>query len=175
VFGRIVNNKKSEDTLLDMCKRLSFASKEKRQIPRFLIFSPCEVPTIGNAVVATLTSKVNELARMVDAFSAVSGQSAVNWPSRESPPKPVDPMPVTDVVVLRNSPKDLTSPSSRTNFLDSLHPAASSDIAELKNSANKWKVVVKSKATANSLDDKAKKFQHDSSASMKCILVLLKV
>ena len=64
--NRVVIRAKDEDNILEMSKTLVNAAKQKVNIPKFVIFSPCEVPTIGDAVSATAISKINEMSRKLD-------------------------------------------------------------------------------------------------------------
>ena len=64
----MVSYAKDDENITDMCKSLATAAKQNVLIPKFVIFSPCEVPAIGESVHATVVSKVNELSRKLDGF-----------------------------------------------------------------------------------------------------------
>ena len=50
----MVTDFKDEDNILNMCKTLVAAANQNLKIPKFAILSPCEVPTIGEAVIPQL-------------------------------------------------------------------------------------------------------------------------
>ena len=54
--NRVVIRAKDEDNILEMSKTLVNAAKQKVSTPKFVIFSPCEVPAIGDTVSATVTN-----------------------------------------------------------------------------------------------------------------------
>ena len=66
ITTRMVTHSKDEDNILNMCKTIVAAAKQNLKIPKFVILSPCEVPTIGEAVNAIVVSKIIELSRKLD-------------------------------------------------------------------------------------------------------------
>ena len=95
VQTQMVTHSKDEDNIFKICKTLVAAAKQNLKIPKFVILSPCEVPTIGEAVNATVVSKVNELSRKLDSVladishpsSSLSDRSLVLPQSHDSMPK----------------------------------------------------------------------------------------
>jgi len=61
--GQVISHVKDDENIFDVCKLLESATKEKKNISRFVIFSPFETPIIGDAVSATLASKANVMSR----------------------------------------------------------------------------------------------------------------
>ena len=57
-----------EENMIKMCKLLVTAAKQNVLIPKFVIFSPWEVPAISEFVHATLVSKANEFSKKLDGF-----------------------------------------------------------------------------------------------------------
>ena len=170
---RLIRCQKDDENVLDICKWLSTASKEKRKIPKFVIYSPCEIPTIGDAIVATLTCRMNELSRKIDSLSELNKQhfavqATSAWPSSAQSSCAKDQSnPPTYAVVLKNCPSNLSSPLLRKDFIDKICPEAANDISEVKRSSSEWKIVVKSKPAASSIADQMKKFQPGLLASVK--------
>ncbi|KAK2710267.1 hypothetical protein QYM36_013794 [Artemia franciscana] len=64
--GRVICHVKDDKSIIAMVKLLVSAVKEKKNMPRFVIFSICETPVIGDAVSATLASEANEISRKID-------------------------------------------------------------------------------------------------------------
>ena len=59
--GQVISDAKYNKNIVDMCKLLVSAATEKKNIPCFGIFSPCETSVISGTVSATLASKVNKV------------------------------------------------------------------------------------------------------------------
>ena len=165
----MVTHSKNEDNILNMCKTLFAAAKQKLKIPKIVILTPCEVQTIGEAVNATVVSKVNRLSRKLDRvlanishpLSSLSDQSLVLPQSHDSMPKP------SYAVILKNPPKELKGPTERQAFIDSLCPSPGSDVSELRRDKNEWKLVVSSKETASLIVEKAKRCDPTPNAPLK--------
>ena len=119
VTTRMVTHSKDEYNIHNMCKTLVDAAKQNLKIPKFFIHSPCEVPTIGEAVNATVVSMVNDLSRKLDSVlenishpsSSLSDQSLVLPQNHDSMPKP------SYVVILKNPPKELKGPTEHKAFI----------------------------------------------------------
>ena len=169
VTTRMLTHFKDEDNILIMCKTLVAAAKQNLKIPKFVILSPCEVPTIGEAVNATVVSKINEISRKLDSVlanishpsSSLSDQSLVLPQSHDSMPKP------SYVVILKNPPKELKGRTEHQTFIDSLCPSPGSDVSELRRGKNEWKLVVSSKETACLIVEKAKRSDPILNATLK--------
>ena len=173
IQSRCVKNAKDEDNVFDICKQLNQAAKDNLPVPTFVIFSPSETPTIGEAVSATLVSKVNELSRKIDGFLENATHSGPVWPARIDTNVTINPAPApTFAVILKNCPANLTSPNARKDFVDKLCPEASGEISELKKSASEWKLVVKSKRAANKIAENAKNSTSGISVSVKSPLFI---
>ena len=80
--NRVVIHAEDEDNILEMSKILVNAAKQKVNIPKFVIFSPCEVPAIGDADSTTAISKINKM------FRKLEGALATLTHPQISPPKP---------------------------------------------------------------------------------------
>ena len=76
--GRVISHVKDDKSIIAMVKLLVSAVKEKKNMPRFVIFSICETPVIGDAVSATLASKVNGISRKIDGFIDLTTRSLLN-------------------------------------------------------------------------------------------------
>ena len=169
VTTRIVTHSKDEDNILNMCKTLVAAAKQNVKIPKFVILIPCEVPTIGEAVNATVVSNVNELSRKLDCVLAnmshpsgsLSDQSLVLPQSNDSMPKP------SYAVILKNPPKELKGPTECQAFIDSLCPSPGSDVSELHRGKNEWKLVISSKEIASLIVEKAKRSDPTLNVTLK--------
>jgi len=59
--GQDVNHVKDDENIIDRCKLLVSAAKEKTNILHFVIFSPYETLVISNFVSTTLATKVNKI------------------------------------------------------------------------------------------------------------------
>ena len=80
--SRFVRNVKCEDNVTEICKWLHARDKEKKPMPKFVIENPCSVPTLGDAVVATLAVKVNELGRKIDYLVESNNNKSISTPSK---------------------------------------------------------------------------------------------
>ena len=161
ITNRLVTYSKDEDNIIEICKILVSAAKNNVSMPKFVIFNPCSVPVIGDAVNATVTAKVNELSRKLDNFLATQSAPATSiFTSSRSAPETSKPRNSTYSVVLKNPPKELNGPNDRKAFIDSFCENTN-DISELRKSANEWKLVVRSKAAAAKIVEKAKSSKPD--------------
>ena len=79
VTTRMVTHFKDEDNILNMCKIVVAAAMQNLKIQKIFILSPCEVQTIGEAVNATVISKINALSRKLENISHPS--SSLSDPS----------------------------------------------------------------------------------------------
>ena len=61
-------NKDSEN-VLDLVKAVYRCSKDKKVLPRFVIYEPDEVPESADAVGACITTKVNQMCRKLDSVT----------------------------------------------------------------------------------------------------------
>ena len=166
IQSRMVSYAKDEDNITDMCKSLVSAAKQNVPIPKFVIFSPCEVPAIGEAVHATVVSKVNELSRKLDGFMLNTSRSTVTLPDKSQSSQTAPPRPLYSVI-LKDPPTDLKCPSERKAFIDKLCPCPDGDITELRRSNTEWKLVVRSKQTASQIVDAAKRAKPSLNISLK--------
>jgi hypothetical protein len=114
--------------VLDICKWLFTAPKEKLMILKFVIYSHREIPIIGDAIVATLTCRMNELSRKIDSLSELNVQhlavqAAYASPSSAQPSCTKNQSkPPTYATVLKNCQSNLSSPLLRKDIIDKICP-----------------------------------------------------
>ena len=119
----------------------------------FLIFSPSNIPVIGDTIAASVASQVNELNQKIDGLTQTKAnkQKLAGFIRAHAPANHLlrNAKPLTYAVVLKNCP-NLSLPEQRKEFVDSLCPIAPKDIEQLERSDKEWKAVVRSKNAANS-------------------------
>ena len=116
---------KDEDNIFDTCKELNQVAKDILPIPTFVIFSASEIPTIGEAVLATLVLNANEPSEKIDSFLENARHSVPVWPARIDTNVTANPAPApTFALVLKKCPVNLASPSASKDFIDKLCPGA---------------------------------------------------
>ena len=166
--NRVVIRSKDEDNILEMSKTLVNAAKQKVNIPKFVIFSPCEVPAIGDAVSATANSKINEMSRKLNGALATltHPQMSLPKPSQQSL-NCAPPSKLSHAVMVKNPPTDLKGPNERKVFLDSMCQNSVEDVTELKCTKNEWKLVVRTKTAATKLVETMKTSSPSLNASLK--------
>ena len=152
---------KDEENFTEICRWIHQAHAKKTKLPTFVIDSPCSVPTTSEATAATVAIKVNELSRVIKNHFAINANKPIEWPSASNQPdKP------SYAIVLKNLPESLDTPSARKRFIDSVC-ADTSDISELRRVKSDWKLVVRSKNTAETIVESIKTNQPQISAAIK--------
>ena len=63
ISSRLIKCQKDDDNTLNLYQWFATAAKKKQFIPIFVIYSPSEIPVIGDAVAASLVSQVNKINR----------------------------------------------------------------------------------------------------------------
>ncbi|KAK2709505.1 hypothetical protein QYM36_013237 [Artemia franciscana] len=101
---------------MDIGKLLQKCSKEKQQLPKFLIYNPQEVPATSELVGACITSAVNQLCRKLDKI--MHSATAQPIPSLSINEKQV-PAPPSHAVIIKNPSKTLSSHETRKNVIES--------------------------------------------------------
>lgn len=144
---RVTARDKSSDNVIDIMKVFKLCDEKNISLPRFVLYQPDDVPIIPGEISATLTRKVGELCRKFDSFVESEYQLRNPYHSRENNGKHKQ----TYAVVLKNPPQGLTDPESRKDYLNGLCGQTSNDIVELRPRKSAWSVLVKDKATADSI------------------------
>ncbi|KAK2708130.1 hypothetical protein QYM36_013894 [Artemia franciscana] len=119
------------------------SAKQNVLIPKFAIFSPCEVPAIGECVHATVVLKVNEFLRKLDGFMLNASRFPPAWLTSSSLLNQHLPHQST-LLYFRTPQKTFKRPNERKTFTDKVQPNPNI-IAELCRSNDEWKLVVRSK------------------------------
>ena len=130
--------------MLDLVKAVYRGFKDKKVLPRFFIYEPDEVPESVDAV--GITTKVKQMIRKLDSVTEHLKQAPMWWPTAVTTKQHSTPLPY--LVVVKNPLKSLESPDAHKDFILTTYGKLSDDIVELKKNKDEWKVIVKSKDSA---------------------------
>ena len=161
----IKHSKKEDENVIDMCRWFNqAATRDKKLIPTFVILTPCSVPTVGESTSATAICRLNEIKRKVDGLYEMAQNRPLTWKPSEPAEEP--PLRPSYAVVLKNLPDSLNTPSARKEFIDKVCPN-SEEISELRKLKGDWKLVVKSKKTADTIASTLKSDKYGVTASVR--------
>ena len=72
--------KKNNDNVVDIAKVIWKCDKDKKELPKFVIFEPQEVPNCGDVIVSTITAKLNETCKKLDGVAEQLKSGPIAWP-----------------------------------------------------------------------------------------------